>query len=186
MPTYGALCIFYSENNISMFTSPGRKLIILFITFIFTFLLPTINALILLKMRRINSLEMETIKERIIPYTSTALYYFALFYLFYNANFPIIFQLLIVGAAISIVLTLLVTFRWKISAHAVGIGGVCGAVLGLVYRLQADMQLQFMIIILCSGIVGYARLKLNAHSPSQVYAGFILGFLVEFILMIFC
>jgi membrane-associated phospholipid phosphatase len=29
--------------------------------------------------------------------------------------------------------------------------------------------------LVVSGIVGYARLRLNAHSPAQVYAGFLLG-----------
>lgn len=185
MPTYGAALIFFSKNYISTFTPFNYKLIILGITFVFTFLLPAFNAFILLKAGRINSFEMETPRERIIPYASTALYYLALYYLFFNAQFPVVFQVLILGAAISIFFTLLMTFKWKISAHAVGIGGIAGGVLGIIYRLQTDMQLELMMIILFAGVVGYARLKLNAHTPSQVYTGFVLGFFVELILMLF-
>lgn len=185
MPTYGIALIFFTKNYISIFTPSHFKLIIVGITFVFTFILPAVNAFILLKMGRIKSLEMETTGERIIPYTSTALYYFALFYLFYNAQFPGVFKILILGAVISILLTLVITFKWKISAHTVGIGGICGGMLGLIYRIQADMQLIFMIIILLAGIIGYARLRLNAHNPAQVYAGFVLGFIVQFVLMIF-
>lgn len=185
MPTYGIVLIFFSKNYISIFTPLHFKFILLGVTFVFTFLLPAINAFVLLKMGRIKSLEMETAHERIIPYTSTALYYFALFYLFYNAQFPAVFRILILGAGISIVLTLLITFKWKISAHTVGIGGICGAILGLIFRIQSDMQLLFMLVILLAGIIGYSRLKLNAHSPTQVYAGFILGFFAQFILMLF-
>ena len=185
MPTYGFAIIFFSSNYISTFTSSSVKLIILSITFIFTFLLPTINALVLLKMGRIKSLEMETLNERIIPYTSAALYYFALYYLFYNAEFPNIFKILILGAAISVLLTLFISLKWKISAHTIGIGGIAGASLGIIYRLQLDLNFILMVTILFSGIVGYARLKLNSHSPAQVYSGFVLGFLIELLLMIF-
>ena len=185
MPTYGFAIIFFSNNYISTFTSSSVKLIILSITFIFTFLLPTVNALVLLKMGRIKSLEMETLNERIIPYTSAALYYFALYYLFYNAEFPNIFKILILGAAISVLLTLLISLKWKISAHTIGIGGIAGASLGIIYRLQLDLHFILMISILFSGIVGYARLKLNSHTPAQVYSGFVLGFLIELLLMIF-
>lgn len=185
MPTYGFVLIFFTKNYISTFLSPNLKFVIIGVTFIFTFLLPTINALILLKMGRIKSLEMETSNERIIPYGSTVLYYSALFYLFYNAQFPNIFKNMILGAAITILFTLIINFRWKISAHTIGIGGIAGAALGIIYRLQVDMHFILMIIIFFAGIVAYARLKLKAHTPSQVYTGFVLGFLVELGLMIF-
>lgn len=185
MPTYGFAFIFFTENYISTFISDSLKYIILGVTFLFTFLLPTINALILLKMGRIQSLEMNSNEERIIPYSSTALYFFALFYLFYNAEFPAIFKVVILGAAISILLTFIINFKWKISAHTIGIGGIAGAALGIIYRLQLDFQFAFMAILLFSGIVAYSRLKLKAHTPAQVYTGFVLGFFIELGLMIF-
>ena len=185
MPTYGFTFIFFTENYISTFIPASLKFIILGVTFLFTFLLPTVNALILLKMKRIQSLEMETNQERIIPYSSTALYFFALFYLFYDAEFPDIFKIVILGAAISILLTFLINFRWKISAHTIGIGGIAGATLGMIYRIQMDMSVALIAIILLAGLVAYARLKLNAHTPSQVYTGFVLGFIIELGLMLF-
>lgn len=185
MPTYGFAFIFFTENYISTFIPLLLKYIILGVTFLFTFLLPTVNALILLKMKRIQSLEMETNQERIIPYSSTALYFFALYYLFYDADFPAIFKIVILGAGISILLTFIINFKWKISAHTVGIGGIAGAALGIIYRLQMDMSVAFISILLLAGIVSYARLKLNAHSPAQVYSGFVLGFIVELGLMLF-
>jgi len=185
MPTYGFLLLFYTNNYISTFTNKESKLVFIAIIFVFTFLLPALNALILLKMKRINSLEMETSKERIIPYTSTSLYFFALFYLFYSNPFPEIFTILILGAAISILLTLFINFNWKISAHATGVGGIIGAIMGISYRLNIDLQLILFIVIALAGLVGYARLKLNAHTPAQLYTGFLLGFIVELLLMLF-
>ena len=132
-------------------------------------------------------------KERIIPYSSAALYYFALFYLLHHANFPEFYRVTVIdflnllnlGAATCILLTLLINFKWKISAHTIGIGGLTGGVLGMMYRLQLDLHYLFIALLFCSGIVAYARLKLNAHSPAQVYVGFALGFLIELSLMFF-
>jgi hypothetical protein len=186
MPSYGFLALFFTKNYISTFTPLSLRLFILLVTFIFTFALPAINAFILLKMGRIKSLEMERAEERFVPYISTALYYFALYYLFYTVtDFPSIFKTLVLGAAISIVLVLIITTKWKISAHAVGIGGMIAAIIGISFKLSIDLRFITMCSILIAGFVGFARLKLNAHNPSQVYTGFLLGFLVEFLLMIF-
>ncbi len=183
MPTYGFALIFCTKNYISTFVQPVFKITILAITFLFTFIFPAINAFVLLKMGRIKSLEMESPQERLIPYGSTALYYLALLYLFYHTNFPPVFKTVILGATCTIVLTLLINTKWKISAHTAGIGGIAGAVLGMLYRLQIDLELIFSVVILIGGIVGYARLKLNAHTPAQVYSGFLLGFLAQLLLM---
>jgi len=185
MPTYGFLIILYTKNYFSTFTPTNLKLVILSVTFIFTFVLPAINALILLKMGRIKSLEMKTNNERITPYGSATVYYFALYYLFYNAGFPSVFKVVVLGAAISILIILVINYKWKISAHTAGIGGIAGAITGLIYRLQIDVHFILMLVLFIAGIVGYARLKLNAHTPSQIYLGFFLGLSVELLLMIF-
>ena len=185
MPTYGFLLIFCTKNYISTFTPFSLKVVILSITFVFTFMLPALNAFILLKMGRIKSFEMETPKERIIPYISTSLYFFGLYYLFITAQFPPVFVILILGAAISILLTWIINFKWKISAHAVGVGGIIGAMIGISLRLMIDLRLILILVIFIAGLLGFARLKLNAHTPAQVYSGYLLGALTEFLLMLF-
>lgn len=184
MPTYGLILLLYTNNYISTFTPSKIKLFIIGITFIFSFIMPALNALILLRMKRINSLEMETPRERVIPYSSAIVYFLALFYLFLKSPFPPIICLLILGAAVSIFLTLIINFKWKISAHAVGVGGIIGAILGISYRLMIDLQLILFISIALAGLVGYARLRLNAHNPTQVYCGFLLGIVTELLIMI--
>lgn len=185
MPSYGFALLFFTHNYISTFIALQYKLVLLAATFVFTFLLPAINALILYKMGRISSLEMENASDRTIPYGSAALYYFALYYLFYKTGFPPVFKLFILGAGISILLTLLINYRWKISAHTVGIGGMVGALLGIIFRMQLELMPVFLLAVFFAGLVGTARLKLQAHSPAQVYTGFLLGFITEFSLLLF-
>ncbi len=177
MPAYGFCLLFFTENYIATFTSLNQKYLVLVTTLVFTFLLPVINIFILLKLKRINSLEMETNSERSIPYLSTTLYFFALYYLFYNAGFSDLVCMLVLAAAVSILLTFIINIWWKISAHMIGIGGVTGNLMGLSYLLAiTDFQIVIVLGFLCSGLIGYARLRLNAHNPPQVYLGFAVGF----------
>jgi membrane-associated phospholipid phosphatase len=185
MPTYGFALIFFSNNYITNFVNPVLKMLILGIIFIFTFLLPVINSFILLKMGRISSIRMDLPGERTMPYASTFLYYIVLFFLFYTEDFHPVFKIMILGAALSILITLVVNLKWKISAHMTGIGGIAGAALGCMLSMRIDLFLPFIIILFISGVVGYARLKLEAHTPAQVYTGFAAGFLMQLLLMIF-
>lgn len=167
-----------------MFVTSSLKIMILSITFVFTVLLPALNAFILLKMKRIQSLHMHTQSERVVPYFSTALYYFALFYLFNSVGFSSIVTLVVLGAGISILLTLLINYKWKISAHMIGIGGLCGALLAIIYKHNVESVWIFYSSVFVAGFVGSARLKLEAHSPAQVYSGFFLGFSIELLLLL--
>lgn len=185
MPTYGYLLLFSTRNYLSTFLPLQIKVILVVLTFLFTFIFPAINAFVLLKMGRIKSLKMEDPKDRLLPYGTTLLYYIALLYLLYTSHFPLICKVILLGGAGCILITLLINLKWKISAHMVGVGGITGAILAISYRLQSDIQLSFFSILLIAGFVGYARLKLNAHTPAQVYTGFLVGFLIQMGLIVF-
>lgn len=38
---------------------------------------------------------------------------------------------MLIGACVALVIALCVNFAWKISAHAIGIGGLLGAIMGV-------------------------------------------------------
>jgi membrane-associated phospholipid phosphatase len=79
------------------------------------------------------------------------------------------------SASTSILITAIVNLKWKISAHMVGIGGLCGAIATLVIHKPEPPFGLLYVCILIAGLVGYARLRLQAHTPAQVYSGFLLG-----------
>ncbi len=59
---------------------------------------------------------------------------------------------------------MLITFRWKISIHA---SGIAGPVTALVYGTGAWAAVFFLLLI----PVGWARMRLRAHTPWQILAG---------------
>lgn len=179
------LLLIFNIDETRLWIPPGEvQLFILGLTFTVTFLLPLLNALLLLKMKQINSLSMETKEERKIPYLIAAIFYLGEYYFLVKADFPGIIQGLMIGATLLVVSVLLINIFWKISAHMVGIGGLCGMILAISYRLQINLPFVLIILFLLAGLMGFARLRLSAHNPAQVYAGFLLGISVQLILFL--
>ncbi len=79
-----------------------------------------------------------------------------------------------------VVLTNLITFFWKISAHSAGAAGVVGFSLIYSSKFAAGQQLLLPMIlaVLMLGLVMWARLYLNAHKPKEIVGGSMLGFLI--------
>ena len=61
----------------------------------------------------------------------------------------------------------------------VGIGGLLGVLISVSYLIKFDMTLFYILVILMGGLVGFSRLMLNEHKPSQLYFGFLLGLIVQ-------
>ncbi|MBL7941161.1 MAG: phosphatase PAP2 family protein, partial [Flavobacteriales bacterium] len=52
------------------------------------------------------------------------------------------------------------------------------------YRSGNDLVLYISIALFIAGLVAYARVKLRAHTPAQVYAGFGLGTMVNLVVQL--
>jgi hypothetical protein len=109
--------------------------------------------------------------------------YYLLFDYFNIETDPII-KVFYFGCFLSIVGALIITLEWKISIHMIGIGGFTGAVFLLSYISNEVLLPALVIAILITGLVGYSRLSLKAHSLKQIIAGFTLGFLSETIFLL--
>ena len=176
--------IFNLEEINFLLPSFEQRRILYALTFTATFLLPLLNALLLLKFKIISSLEMKTRQERKIPYLISSIFYFAESYFLMNTDVPVLIKALMFGATLLVVSVLLINLFWKISAHMVGIGGLCGMMLAVSYRLQIDLHFILIALFLIAGIIAFSRLKLSAHNPAQVYTGFLLGVSVQLILFL--
>lgn len=77
---------------------------------------------------------------------------------------PTIFTALMLCYVGNTVIMMLITLRWKISVHASSIAGPATA---LVYGIGAWTTVFFVILV----PVGWARVRLGAHTPWQMLAG---------------
>jgi hypothetical protein len=175
MPTIGALLILNIGGYMVFTVVPQIKYLVLAIIFMFTFLFPSFASYYLLRKGYIQSMNMATIEERRLPLVLTAIFYFFTYYILGNANLPPVLFLMILGATLSVLITLIITLAWKVSAHMVGMGGLTGAIIGLSIKFSINLQILIITLLILSGLVGYARLRLSAHNHSQIYWGFLIG-----------
>lgn len=183
-PSYFTLIIFDLNNYISLLIPTGAKLVIFLVIFVTTFIFPAIFILIIKQKGLINSLQMETREERVYPFAIAGIFNFSAFYMIKQIQVPEEYYLFLLGTGALILVCLAINFYTKISAHLAGAGGLTGALIGISLRMNIDLIMLITIVILCSGLIGFARLKLNAHKPFQIYSGFICGMIVMVIFLL--
>ena len=183
MPSYALLLIFSQSTYFSYTVSPEAKFALFSIIVLNTLLLPVIISYILVKRGWIKSLEMQKREERLMPFITNLVLLLLAAFMIYKLKLPRVFFLLTLGAAAAVSIAIIVNIKWKISIHMIGIGGIVGMLFGMSTFLLADLRIPILISILVAGILGTARLSLNAHHPLEIYAGFLVGFLCEYLLL---
>lgn len=185
IPTYLLLIIFNSDTYLSYTLSPALQRIILAAVFVLTCLMPFLSSVLLLKKQGVQGLLMEDRQSRTIPYFFTLIYYVACYYFLLKLPVSSVIKILILAAACCIALAFIINFFWKISIHLIGLGGIAGAFYVLSLLLSSEFILPFVLSIILAGLTASARLMKNAHSPSQLYFGFIAGFVCEYIFIMY-
>ncbi|MCS6822319.1 MAG: hypothetical protein NZ551_10675 [Microscillaceae bacterium] len=177
LPSICFAILFYSVPNIVGHIKSEAKFNLLMLIFLLTFLLPIFSILLIYVLGRISSLTLESQQERNLPYIIASAFYAFSTYFFYTKLGSLAVVYVILGlTTISIILVTIINFFWKISAHSVGIAGVWGFILGLHYRFPTQELLYPLIVVsVVAGLLMTVRLYLDAHTPTQVWIGALLG-----------
>lgn len=166
------------------FTIANYQNYILLILIICTIMLPVLCMLFLIKFDVISSLEMTKRQERPIPLLLTG--GFLILSLKLTEKLLIFTPVLkkeLVGAIIIILLASIISKFWKISLHMLGVGGLIGVLVSLQY-LYGGLSSMIIYFMLIAGITAMARIYLKAHNHSQIYVGFIVGFIIECVIIL--
>mgnify|MGYP001109815142 CR=1 FL=1 len=123
-------------------------------------------------------------KERYVPIIITFFLFVFCYYLIRRIDIPSMFYAYMLGGLITLLITLLITIRFKISIHMVGMGGLMALIIFISFYLKVNLSFYLILAVLIAGITGTARLQLKAHNPVEVYSGFILGFAVVMLMMV--
>jgi len=184
MPTFGMLLLM----NMDVFSSLPMywRWIAIGGTFLFTGVLPAVPILLMMSRGEVQDLFITKREERTMPYLfSFMAYFFWSLFLWRTMQFPMFIVSMGIGSAVSIFIIVLINLKWKISAHMAGIGGLTGAIFGVCYRVAINPLWFIVIILTISALVAISRIGLRAHTPGQVFAGYVVGFLAVFLPCIF-
>ncbi|MBE50443.1 MAG: hypothetical protein CMP51_02000 [Flavobacteriales bacterium] len=112
-----------------------------------------------------------------VVFISSTFGYFYLDYLGYFLESALI-DLIYVSIMFQIIIALIISIKWKISLHMLGIGGLVGT-MGALHMNYGGLFEVISLSILASGILGMVRIYQGSHNCSQVYIGFCVGFIFQ-------
>lgn len=187
MPTFVFWLMLYHMEPL-IIVGEQTRLPLLGLIFFGTFLVPTFMLFWLWRSGTIRSMSMPSREERPVPFLITTLFYGFFTFLFLEKTyFDRLLVFVLLGITISVLLATCISYFYKISMHSMGIGGATGLIfaLQLHYGQWFDLRATLLPLLVCSGLVMTARLYLMAHSPGQVWLGWLLSFGVNFSVMQF-
>lgn len=193
MLTYSLLLLLalnpYAFSVRSLTDKPAMLLLIS--VFTTSFVLPGFGVALLKPLGLVKSLALADKQERIGPYILSGVFYLWLYKnLASGGQAPALYTTFVLGATIGLFFAFFVNIFTKISAHAVGMGGLIAMLLmtGSVWgdtvfnipmfggAVQLSLNVVIALVVILAGLVGTARLALGAHTPADLYRGYAAGF----------
>lgn len=149
------------------------KLWVLAGTFFITGVIPGLTIYVLVRMGRVSDAAVSDRRQRPVPMAAAVLCYSGAAWYMSSMSAPAWLTAFFIGAAVSTVLALIISFRWKISAHSIGMAGFATAIYWMaVHGLIAYSSLLWISLAVAMwGATAWARLYLNHHTPMQIFAG---------------
>ena len=197
LPIYAFLLYVTIEHHSTVLIRSAQATVqfnyILSIQMLLAVIIPIGSLYVMYRSNIITSMSIPNRKERIPIFIITLFYYLLTYYFLRkihvtNLDFLGAFMSFLTGGIVLTGLSLLITFFWKISIHAIGISGLAGAFLGfseLLFPIQNGEGITIIniLLLLLVGVICSARLYLKAHSFLQIIAGITLGFGVEYLVV---
>jgi hypothetical protein len=157
-----------------------RKLNLVATVFVNLTLLPALTVFLCWRLKFISSIFMKTQKERIIPLAAAMIFYFWCWFVQKNfLEIPALFRQFLLGSFITIIMAWMANIYYKISLHALAVGGLFCFMLLVVFNFEGGSAGYIAAAAGVAGLVCTSRLILHAHRPFEVYSGFILGMLSQ-------
>lgn len=173
LPTVGTLYIIYALPQIFSLESIVR---IVSIVLAGTYIIPVIVIYLMTLLGIIESVHLINKKDRIYPYTITALSALLTSRLLTSMGAPLDIIYCSLGCAFILVVSAVLIPFFKSSAHLAGITGFAGLYLGMYEKYDSGEFKNMLIIILLCITLAWARIYLKRHTLKEVLTGSILGF----------
>jgi len=175
MPVYGLAIIFSAPTLFGYLPFNVKRLLIL-IMLVNNVLLPLSLLPFFIHRNIISSWTIIERKERNIPLIISTLLYCTSSFIIFRFPIPVFLKSFIFGASILSLIVTVINFWWKISLHSVGAGALISLVLILSLKMLTPLEWYLIPVVIITGLVLSSRLKLNLHTPAQVWIGLFTGF----------
>lgn len=158
----------------------GKTVLLLRFLIIYT-VFPLITVLLAKGLGFVQSLFLKTQKDRIIPYVTSGIFYFWVWYVFKNQQAPDVIIMFSFAVFLASSAGLIFNIYFKISMHALSMGVVLALMLIIAFHTSANTGPYLSLAFLVAGLVCTARLVNSDHLPFDVYAGLFVGILCQLV-----
>lgn len=177
VPLYGLLLI-YNIPTLLSYMPENLKRIILVLVVADNIVLPLSIAALLYTRGAIKTIEAKERNERILLLTFCLLMYGITAFMMMKLPVASLFKAYFLSVAIVTLLTLVINIFFRISLHAVGIGGLIALAVSLMLIFNIVSVVYLVVLALVSGAVLSSRLYLDEHKPAEVWLGLLTGAVV--------
>ena len=176
IPTYA--------TALAMWVTPLRsvpesnRLIVTILVGVITGLIPLLAIAVLIRTGKVSDRALSRRDQRAMPMVIGVACYFGAALFVGSLGAPLWLRMFFWGAGVATIIAMLITCKWKISAHTTAIGGLVGMMMWFATSGLADVNVMIMLSvgIVLAGAMASARLALNRHTLAQTLAGLALGF----------
>jgi hypothetical protein len=152
----------------------------MFSILLFTIFFPCLSLFLAWRLKLIRRLSLEGRQDRLVGFIVTMFFYFWANYVFRNLpDTPPVAARFILGTFLSVCGAWMCTIFYKVSLHAVAMGGLIAFSILFERQDVYASGLYLTIPILLSGIVCSSRLILGAHNRFEMVTGFLMGILAQ-------
>jgi hypothetical protein len=180
IPLYVLLFIVYIHPSYFAGFSDASKVRTILILVQNAIFYPLFCVLLLKGVGFIQSVFLRSQRDRIIPYIASGILFFWTFLVFkQQGTFHRIVPSFMLGVFLASSAALIANIYFKISMHAIGLGGMLGIFLVIAFSYSMLMTWPLSIALLVTGLVCTARLLVSDHTPKDIYSGLVLGILSQ-------
>ena len=148
-----------------------------------TYLIPIVLLALLKKRKLIQSFEVKGIQERKIPILFMIVLFFFLGKTLISIDEIFFLSILFLGSSLSLCVCYFTFIKnQKTSLHMIGIASLLAFIILYSITTHKNLLPLIAIIFIIAGIIAYARIKLKAHTLTEINLGFIIGFVSQVIL----
>ena len=140
------------------------------------FVFPVLVVLLMRGLGFSKSIYLKTTKERIVPYMASIIFFFWTWNTFYHLDgIPQVMRDMTQGIFYASVIGMISNIYFKISMHAMGVGGLIGLMMVVLLDGQMYSVIPLAVSLLVAGLVMTSRLITGDHEQGDILAGFIAG-----------
>ncbi|MCY7293558.1 MAG: hypothetical protein LH615_15380 [Ferruginibacter sp.] len=182
VPLYAIAFLVYIHPSYFTGFSAKTKLYAILISAYNLIFYPLLSIILLKALGFIDSVFLRTRKDRIIPYMACGIFFFWAYTVFKKQEmYPPIMASFILGIFLAASAGLIANIYYKISMHAIGMGGWLGLFWVVAQSNTMLMTWPLALVLLCTGIVCTARLLITDHTEKDIYSGLVIGFLCQWV-----